>query len=85
MGEIPERGIFDDEKQLELANFVQHIDNKGAKVVISNSDPKNTNENDDFFDSAYAKQNIKRVSATRMINRNSDKRGKINELLISNF
>ena len=38
-----------------------------------------------YFDDAYAKQNIKRVSATRMINRNSDKRGKINELLISNF
>ena len=77
--------LFDDKKQLELANFVQQIDNKGAKVVISNSDPKNTNENDDFFDNAYAKQNIKRVSATRMINRNSDKRGRINELLISNF
>ena len=77
--------LFDDKKQLELANFVQHIDNKGAKVVISNSDPKNANENDDFFDNAYAKQNIKRVSATRMINRNSDKRGRISELLISNF
>ena len=77
--------LFDDKKQLELANFVQQIDNKGAKVVISNSDPKNTNENDDFFDNAYSKQNIKRVSATRMINRNSDKRGRINELLISNF
>lgn len=77
--------LFDDNKQLELANFVQDLDNKGALIVISNSDPKNTDENDNFFDDAYAKQNIKRVSATRMINRNSDKRGKINELLISNF
>ena len=78
-------GLFNDDNQLELANFVQFLDNKGAKVVVSNSDPKNTNENDDFFDDAYARQSIKRVSATRMINRNSDKRGKINELLISNF
>ncbi len=78
-------GMFDDKNQLELAKFVQELDQKGAKIVASNSDPKNANKDDNFFDDAYAKQNIKRVSATRMINRNSDKRGKINELLISNF
>ena len=77
--------LFDDNKQLELAKFVQELDNKGALIVISNSDPKNTDESDNFFDDAYSKQNIHRVSATRMINRNSDARGKINELLISNF
>lgn len=77
--------LFDDTNQLELARFVQELNNKGAKIVASNSDPKNTNEDDSFFDDAYANQNIKRVSATRIINRNSDKRGKINELLISNF
>ena len=68
-----------------MAKFIQELDKKGAKIVASNSDPKNTNKDDNFFDKAYAKQNIRRVSATRMINRNSDKRGKINELLISNF
>ena len=78
-------GMFDDKNQLELAKFVQELDKKGAKIVASNSDPKNTNEDDNFFDDAYVNQNIKRVSATRMINRNSNKRGKINELLISNF
>ena len=77
--------LFDDNKQLELANFVQDLDNKGALIVISNSDPKNTDENDNFFDDAYSKQNIRRVAANRMINRNSDARGKINELLITNF
>ena len=77
--------LFDDKNQLELARFVQELDNKGAKIVVSNSDPKNTNKDDDFFDKAYSKQNIKRVSATRMINRNSDARGKISELLISNL
>ena len=77
--------LFDDSKQLELANFVQDLDNKGALIVISNSDPKNTDENDNFFDDAYSKQNIRRVAANRMINRNSDARGKINELLIANF
>lgn len=78
-------GMFDDKNQLELAKFIQELDRKGAKIVASNSDPKNTNKDDNFFDKAYAKQNIRRVSATRMINRNSNKRGKINELLISNF
>lgn len=77
--------LFDDNKQLELANFVQDLDNRGALIVISNSDPKNTDENDNFFDDAYSKQNIRRVAANRMINRNSDARGKINELLIANF
>lgn len=77
--------LFDDKNQLELARFVQGLDNKGAKIVVSNSDPKNADKGDDFFDKAYSKQNIKRVSATRMINRNSNARGKISELLISNF
>ena len=77
--------LFNDEKQLELASFVQEMDNKHALIVISNSDPKNADKDDTFFDDAYSKQTIKRVSATRMINRNSDSRGKISELLISNF
>lgn len=77
--------MFSDKNQLELASFVQKLDRKGAKIVASNSDPKNTNKDDTFFDDAYAKQNIKRISATRMVNSNSNKRGKISELLISNF
>lgn len=77
--------MFDDEKQIELAKFVDYINNKGAKVVVSNSDPKNSNVDDDFFDKIYGVYKIKRVDATRMINSNSKARGKISELLISNF
>ena len=77
--------LFDDEKQIELANFVERISNKGAMVVVSNSDPKNTKKEDEFFDKIYAIHKIKRVEATRMINCNSDARGRIKELLISNF
>ena len=58
---------------------------KGAKIVISNSDPKNSNTEDDFFDNIYSAHKIKRVEATRMINCNSEARGKIKELLISNY
>lgn len=76
---------FNDKEQIELAEFVNKINDKGAKIVVSNSDPKNTDENDDFFDEIYSSHSIKRVDASRMINSNGAKRGKIKELLISNF
>lgn len=76
---------FDDTAQCELAEYVQELDRKGAYVVVSNSDPKNVNPNDDFFDTLYSRQQINRVSATRMINSNADSRGKISELLICNY
>lgn len=77
--------LFKDEEQIELAKFVDDMHQKGAKVLISNSDPKNSNAEDNFFDNIYSSHKIKRVEATRMINCNSEARGKIKELLISNF
>lgn len=77
--------LFNDEEQIELAKFVDDMHRKGAKIVVSNSDPKNSNTEDDFFDNIYSSHRIKRVEATRMINCNSEARGKIKELLISNF
>lgn len=76
---------FNDDKQIELANFISNMHNKGALILLSNSDPKNSDSNDNFFDELYSDHNIKRVSATRMINSNSAARGQINELVISNF
>ncbi|EAI3906325.1 DNA adenine methylase [Campylobacter lari] len=75
---------FDDEEQIKLAEFIYKIHNKRAKIVISNSDPKNVDKNDDFFDSIYSSYNIERVNATRMISSKSSSRARINELLISN-
>ncbi len=77
--------LFNDNKQIELAEFAKLASQKGARVVISNSDPKNSNSEDNFFDDIYCDFKIKRVEAVRMINCNSDARGKIKELLISNF
>ena len=76
---------FDDAAQKELAEYVQIISQKGASIVLSNSDPKNSNPNDNFFDKLYSNQFIRRISANRMINSNSSGRGKISELLISNY
>lgn len=76
---------FDDNSQIDLASYVNNLHKKGAKIVVSNSDPKNININDTFFDDIYASYFIRRVDAARMINSNSKSRGKIKELLISNF
>lgn len=76
---------FSDKDQIELAEFYKELSSKGVKVMLSNSDPKNTNENDNFFDDLYADFNISRVEASRMINSKGSSRGKIKELLIKNF
>ncbi len=77
--------LFNDDSQRELADYVDELHKKGAKIVVSNSDPKNSNMDDNFFDDIYSEHKIKRVEATRMINCNGESRGKIKELLISNF
>ena len=53
--------------------------------MLSNSDPKNTDENDDFFEKLYSNQKIDRVKARRNINSKGEKRNKINELIITNY
>ena len=76
---------FSDKEQLELGKFITEISTKGAKVLASNSDPKNTNKEDNFFDELYSNFSIERITASRMINSNAKKRGAISELLISNI
>lgn len=76
---------FDDAEQIRLAKFVEKMNAKGAKILLSNSDPQNFSLDDSFFEDLYSSFNIRRVEANRMINSNSNGRGKINELLISNF
>ncbi len=76
---------FSDKEQIELGRFIEEIASKGALILASNSDPKNADENDNFFDDLYSHFEIERVSASRMINSNAKKRGAISELLISNI
>jgi len=66
-------------------NGLYRVNKKGAKIVISNSDPKNNNIDDNFFDELYKNYNINRVKVTRMLNSNASLRGVINELLITNY
>ena len=76
---------FLDKEQIELAQFIDNIAKKGSTILASNSDPKNSDKEDNFFDDLYSDFEIERVSASRMINANSDKRGAISELLITNI
>lgn len=77
--------VFDDSEQERLARFCKRIDESGYYWILSNSDPKNINSDDDFFESLYGDFNIKRVSAKRFINSKGSRRGAINELLITNY
>ncbi len=76
---------FNDQNQIELANLYKELSTMGAKVMLSNSDPHNVDENDNFFDDLYADFTILRVDASRMINSKASSRGKIKELLIKNY
>ena len=53
--------------------------------MLSNSDCKDKNENDIFFDVLYADYPIERVWASRNINANPNKRGKLTEILVHNY
>ena len=76
---------FNDENQKELANYFGKLDEKNAKLMLSNSNPKNTNKDDSFFEDIYKGFNINEISAKRMINANAKGRGEISELLITNY
>lgn len=76
---------FNDEDQIELAKYYDKLSLKNAKLMLSNSNPKNINENDTFFEKIYKGFYINEVFAKRMINSNAKERGQISELLITNY
>lgn len=76
---------FNDKNQKELAQYFRKLDKKNAKLMLSNSNPKNTNKNDNFFEDIYKGFNINEIFAKRMINSNGKGRGEVSELLITNY
>ena len=76
---------FNDENQKELAEFYRELNEQNVKLMLSNSNPKNTNKEDTFFDNIYQGFNIDEIYASRMINANSKGRGKISEILVTNY
>ncbi len=71
--------------QQRLAKFCCQVNQRGAKVLISNSDPSNIDPRDSFFEQTYPGFRISQTEANRMINCRADRRGKIRELLITNY
>lgn len=76
---------FNDDAQARLKEFCDRIDAAGYKFMLSNSDCKGKDEADNFFDVLYGAYKIERVWAARSINSNSQKRGKLTEILVHNY
>lgn len=79
------KGGFDDDEQERLKNFCDRLHGKKYRWALSNSDVKSANPNNTFFDELYKDYSIERVWAKRSINSNPSKRGKLTELLITNY
>jgi len=75
---------FNDDEQIRLKDFCERLDVLGHTWILSNSDVKGKNPNDNFFDDLFSDFTIKRVDAKRSINANPEKRGFLKELLITN-
>lgn len=75
---------FNDDSQIKLADYCKKIDKLGAKFALSNSDPKNSSLDDNFFDELYKEFSISRVYAKRMIGAKTASRGKVSEILVTN-
>ena len=79
---------FDEADQVRLATFCRRIKAKSTMFLLSNSDPKNENPEDQFFENIYPREEgftIERVNATRAINCRGKGRGLIHELIITSY
>jgi DNA adenine methylase len=81
------RFAFGDAEQLRLARMFRALDRKGVFQMLSNSDPRNADPSDDFFEKAYSdySDSFWRVPAARSINSVGKGRGNINEIVIANY
>ncbi|MFT4309045.1 MAG: DNA adenine methylase [Candidatus Woesearchaeota archaeon] len=72
------KDVFMEEEQTKLFEIFRELDKKGCLVMKSNSDT-------DFIKSLYKDYNIRIVQASRSINSDASKRGKVNEVVITNY
>ncbi len=77
---------FTDKEQERLAKVFKNLNGiDNVKIMLSNSDPKNEDKEDNYFERLYAGFRIERLKAKRMINCNALRRGEINEILVMNY
>lgn len=72
------RYAFHENEQILLRDIFVKLAERDVKVMLSNSDTS-------FIRNLYKDFNIHTISATRAINSNAKKRGKINELLVTSY
>ena len=71
---------FNDLAQVRLKEFCDKVVAAGYHFMLSNSDCK-----DGFFDDLYGQYVIERVWASRSVNANASKRGKLTEILVHDY
>lgn len=77
---------FNDDEQIKLRDYCSFLNEQpNVKWMLSNADCSAKNPDDTFFEEIYADFSIHRVYASRAINANPSKRGKLTELLIKNY
>lgn len=77
---------FNDDEQIRLRDYCYFLNEQpNVKWMLSNADCSAKNPDDTFFEEIYADFSIHRVYASRAINANPSKRGKLTELLINNY
>ena len=69
---------FGKEEQIRLCELFKDLDKKGVKCMLSNHNTK-------FINELYEGFNIYVIEAKRNINANGKKRGKVEELIVTNF
>jgi len=73
---------FLEKEQEELKDIFVKLHKKGCFVMLSNSDTSFINK---LYSGLGKKIKINKIKATRIINSNAKKRGKINEVLVINY
>lgn len=69
---------FNRDEQIRLAKVFKELDRKGAFVMLSN-------HNTSLINDLYKEYNIHLIEAKRNINSNGKKRGKVEEVIITNY
>ena len=72
------KGGFDREEQIRLKNCCEELNRRGIKFMLSNSAT-------DFIKNLYREYTIAVVKAKRAINADPNKRGEIEEVIITNY
>ena len=76
---------FNDNAQIRLKLFCDRLNENGVNFMLSNSDCLGKDGTDRFFDDLFIDYSIERVWASRNVNAIASKRGKLTEIVVSNY